>query len=347
MKTKSGGQGGFTLIEVLTALVIFGIASAAVFSSYEAQVKQTSFAFHRSKAQMDLQIAKNLIERDVVMAGFGLAGDFTGHPNDATLLANTRAIAATNGAAGASDTLTMMGTALGIGSRAAQGWTVSANALQPAVTWQDSGRDNLKTRDRYVAMDPFRKRLVVIPASNSWEAEFDTAAVSNLSQGTVLFGLDRNDLGVANIMPHHWVTYSVAVGGGPATCAAGTQNLRRDETQVAGQVNPEPVIHCVLNMQVAFGLDQNDDDLIDLWDNGGVSAAALSVDELHNQLKQVRMYVLVQGSNRDPDYVSFSPIRVGDADLGIGEDVALDTGLDQEKYRWELLAMTVTPRNIR
>jgi prepilin-type N-terminal cleavage/methylation domain-containing protein len=343
---KRQNRHGFTLIEVLASLVIFGIASAAVFSSYNAQVKQTSFAFHRSKSQMDLQIAKNLIERDTVMAGFGLADDFTGHPNATGLLTETRAIGGTNGAAPASDTLTMMGTALGIGSRAAEGWTVSASAAQAPVTWQDSGRDNLKTGDRYIAMDPFKKKIVLLPPANKWEGTFNAGTASGLAQGTVLFGLDLNALAVAGIMPHYWVQYSVQPSTSlPATCEAGTQALRRDETQIDGMWNEEPLINCVLNMQVAFGLDQNDDDLINLWDNGGVAAALLSADQLNNELKQVRIYVLVQGSNRDPDYRSHSPIRVGDADLGIGEDVALTA--EQEKYRWELLAMTVTPRNIR
>jgi hypothetical protein len=116
----------------------------------------------------------------------------------------------------------------------------------------------------------------------------------------------------------------------------------------------EPLLACVRDIQVAFGIDVSSpgDGIIDLWDNGGNISASYGHQEIRQRLKQVRLYILVQNGNRDPDYLYANPenpthperIRVGDSNLGIGRDVSLTA--DQRRHRWRLIAVTVTPRNL-
>jgi len=344
MKRFLTSQAGFTLTEVLTSLVVFGLISAAIYSAYDAQVRQTTRQYSLAKASVDLQIVENLIERDITMAGFGLANDFGDHPNAAGLATNARAIKAENGASMAPDTMTLMGTALGIESRFSQGWTV-VKGVAPVV-WTDDLRDSLQAGTRYVSMDPYLRKL-----SSPWVGE-DLLA-PGLPEGTLLYALYQTnstpvgeDAADSSLMPYYEVKYYW--GGAPLnSCAGGTASLLRSETRTTAVGAGNPLLSCVLNMQVAFGLDTDENEVIDLWDNGGVSAAGLSRDALNKQLKQVRVYLLSQASERDNNYKSPSPIRVGDADLGIGADVTLDPDQEQEKYRWNLLTMVVSPRNMR
>jgi hypothetical protein len=117
----------------------------------------------------------------------------------------------------------------------------------------------------------------------------------------------------------------------------------------------EPLLACVRDLQVVFGIDASspEDGIIDVWDNGGALASSYDYQALKRRLKQVRVYILVQNGNRDADYLYANPedaanpdsIRVGDVNLGIGRDITLTA--EQRRYRWRLIALSITPRNLR
>ncbi len=99
-------------------------------------------------------------------------------------------------------------------------------------------------------------------------------------------------------------------------------------------------------MQVAFGLDADENGTIDLWDNGGTAAAGYDIQSLEKRLKQVRVYLLMQNSKRDQSYTfPQASVRVGEAALGTGDNIALTA--EQRKYKWKLLTYSETPRNLR
>ncbi len=353
MKRWQTSQAGFTLIEVLTSLVVFGLISGAIYTAFFAQVKHTTRQYSLAKSSMDIQIIKNLIERDIAMAGFGLAESFDSHQGAATLT-TIRAIKArnTSDVVALSDEIKLTGTALGLTSSYAQGWTVVKGTAP--VVWTDDTRDSLRHETRYVAMNPYNKQL-----SEPWIGEYNSSAPNTtLPQGTLLYALYSvhsggqvtklaADVASTTLMPAHEVRYDLynSTGSDPF-CVSGTFSLGRSETRTIAENGARtPLLRCVLNLQVAFGLDQDNDDEIDLWDNGGVNAALLSRENLNAQLKQVRVYVLSQASERENNYQSLSPIRVGETDLSTGADITLTTA--QKEYQWNLLTLTVTPRNLR
>ncbi len=63
---------GFSLVELLVALVIFMIVIAASFSTYITFVNSTNRESALATMNSDVMIALNLMERDIRMAGFGL-----------------------------------------------------------------------------------------------------------------------------------------------------------------------------------------------------------------------------------------------------------------------------------
>jgi hypothetical protein len=169
-------------------------------------------------------------------------------------------------------------------------------------------------------------------------------------------------------VPYYTVKYYLG-GTSPSNCAPGTQSLLRAESRTTtAPSGGDPVMSCVRDFEVAFGITDNDVSTgspdpslaanvpINKWDNG-VTASSYSPSELNQRLKQIRVYILVQEGSKDLSYTYVNPdpnasapdtIRVGELSLvggTTGRDVQLTAA--QRNYRWRVLTIVVTPRNIR
>jgi type IV pilus assembly protein PilW len=350
---------GFTLVEILVTLGIFSIIMAGVFSAYITQMGHTTREYKVAESEIELGIAKNLILRDLEMAGYGLADDYDGLGFD------PRAYGATNGNP---DTLTLKGTALGLDSRASQGWTYISDAGDPGASippnfeeWGDA-REDVRTGtngDLVILMEPSTKKLLseTVSGSREWLFRYNgpllnvttfsgDQALSNPSLGTLVYGLSTTGA-TTPTKPYSTVVYHMAAdpSGNPRACAPGTLSFLRVESRTTETpTGGRPVLACVLDFEVIFGLDTNEDGSIDLPDDGGATAASYSASDQRKRLRQVKVFLLVQSGKRDSGYTyPDTSIHVGDADGG--EDV--DLTAEQRKYRWRLVALTTTPRNLR
>lgn len=339
---------GLTLTELLVTLAIFSIVMAGVYGVYTNQIRHSTREYRTAESDMEHQIFKSIMERDISMAGYGMADAY------GAMGINPLQIAATNGAP---DTLTLRGTAIGLNSRAAQGWTYVNTIARPTAladfrSWTDN-RENVETGDRVIYMEPNAKEILGTAIYTLPAAPLATD-ISGSWRGFLVYDLHKDN----TARPYYTVQY--LLGGVPPTnCAQGTQNLLRAESRnndppVASE--REPILNCVLEFQVAFGLDTNEDKNIDSWDDGGVQTAGYtSPRTISARLKQVRAYILVQVANRDPYYTYANPdpayaanpdrIWVGDATLGPGREVTLTA--EQRKYRWRVISLSITPRNLR
>ncbi len=359
---------GVTLIELLVVLTIFSIVMAGLYSAYSAQMKAGVKEIKHAEAEMEFQIGKMILERDIVMAGYGIADDYSA----VTTSFNPRVAVATDDNP---DTLTFVGTALAIESRASQAWsysmitdpTTSAEYYPfslPTVTYQDV-RENLRTDDMVVYMNPTTRKLMALSSGSdsttgkSWLFRFPPSGTDYhrpdpLEMGVVAYGLQTAPTGTAAYADEPYYTVKYSWGGtAPSYCETSTKNLLRSENRQNPPTNPgQPLYNCVLDFQVAFGIDKNEDGLIDCWDNGGITEAeGYLVDVLRKRLKQIKVYILVQQGTRDTNVISPDTIRVGDASLksctgtGVGRTLTLTAA--QKNYRWKVIALSVAPRNIR
>ncbi len=363
-------QQGFSLVEMLVAVAVFGVIMTVAMSAYISQLESNSREYNLAEAEIEYNIAlNNIIKTDVTLAGYGLANDYGvagGLEPDA--------VRAVDNSAG--DELFLTGTALGINSRATKGWSYYIETAAEFAEWTDP-RENMQThtstpeRDVMILMESNSKELLDDGAGN-WLYRFNgsSAAPSDLFNsanlftpipgGTLAYGLQvadiKNDTGISTIndlLPYYVVRYYLG-GTSPAVCASGTQSLLRAESMKVAQTDDadepnggDPLFSCVRNFQVAFGLDANDDGDLDTWDDGGTTLAGYSFEDQRKRVKQVRVYLLVQQGRRDSDYqYPNATVRVGDASLGagVGEDVTLTS--EQRKYRWRLLTLSVVPKNI-
>ncbi|MBI3398064.1 MAG: prepilin-type N-terminal cleavage/methylation domain-containing protein [Deltaproteobacteria bacterium] len=354
-------QGGFSLIEILVSLVIFSVILSLVYIAYTTQLQTTTREYRISEAEMEIQIARNVIERDLNMAGYGLADDYSAATNPA--FTAPRVANASNNDINSSDTLTMMGTALGINSQQTQAWTY-AITNDPSFTtdWGDA-RENVGANDRVVLMEPATKKLLA--QGGAWLFRYDGTNLTFANRltttpggvsiypavGTLLYGLygaaNSGDDALLTLKPFYTVRYYLG-GTPPANCATGTFSLLRAESRTdTSPGSGDAILDCVLDFEVAFGLDTISTDgsgPINLWDNGGQTKAKdYDPQTLKKRLKQIRVYILVQSGNLDTNYTSLASIPVGDSLLGTGRNVAIT----QQNYRWRLVTLSITPRNIR
>lgn len=340
-------ENGMTLVELLVALAIFSIVIAGVYGVYTAQVRHSTREYRVAESEMEHQIFKSVMERDISMAGYGIADEY------GALAFNPIQISATNGTP---DTLTLRGTAIGLSSRSAQGWTYINTIARPTAladfrSWADN-RENVETGDRVIYMEPNAKEILGTVIYTFPAAPLATE-ISGSWRGFLVYDLNKDSTN----NPYYTVQY--LLGGAPPTnCAQGTQNLLRAESRNNDPPVPserEPILNCVLDFQVACGLDTDENGAMDLWDNGCVQAGTYDRRSLKARLKQMRVYILVQVANRDPDYTYSNPdpayaanpdrIWVGDFDLATGREVTLTA--EQRRYRWRVVSSGITPRNLR
>ncbi len=335
---------GVTLVELMIAMAIFSIVLAGVYTVYITTAKHSFKGYKEAESEMELLIVKNFIERDIAMAGYGLANNYD-FDEDGIQNFIPIAIGATDGSVNAPDTLTLMGTAIGRLSRAAQGWTNVVAKTPTFQTWNDA-RENLEQNDRVIYMEPNTQTLLASAAT--WQFNYPDSPAT-IQEGTLVYGINTTN----SKFPYYAVEYSMG-GAAHKICAPGAQELERAESR--NNIPPLSnerisILPCILDLQVAFGLDTDEDGTVETWDNGGAITALPPYDDyatLIRQLKQVRVYILAQSGSRNPDedvYPYGASFRVGDTVLGIGRDITLTD--EQRRYRWRVVFLSITPKNLR
>lgn len=358
------GSSGFSVVEIIVVMAIFLIILGGIFSAYLAQLKTSTTEYKFAETDIDIGIARNILERDISTAGYGLADDYTADPS----IPLPVALKANNGNP---DELTLTGTSLGTSSRTAQAWTYlsgidGVSGLPTFHAWNDSREDirvnsDTAKNDAVILIEPTTKKLLTQGTSWLFKYSGSPANLTTLpcgtnagsgvtygtpTMGTLVYGLQRSD-NPKPAVPYYTVLYKLDSTRRSANCNSGTFALTRAETTSTSIPNGDPVLQCVLDMEVAFGLDTDGNGTIDVWDDGGTEAATYTTNKkLLKNLKQVRVYMLVQSGNYDPLYTyPAASVRVGDSNLAVGRTIPINGNLSH--YRWKMVNLNITPRNVR
>lgn len=132
----------------------------------------------------------------------------------------------------------------------------------------------------------------------------------------------------------------------PARCAPNTGVLYKALVNHAdGSLRELPLLDCVAAMQVRFGMDTNNDGAVDsVVDDPG---AGLTAENIRDQLKDIRVYILAQEGQRDTFYTSPSPITANDPDFGNVITFTIPAGDPRSNYRWKIYTLFIKPYNLR
>jgi hypothetical protein len=235
--------------------------------------------------------------------------------------------------------------------------TDSATFYGPLRQWV--GGDNVQSGDKgivirtsFSGMTLQEHRLLVtsgsdfsvtIPAGLMLDSDFSP---HNPTEVFTYYGLTA---GATVRMPFNRSDYYIERNAKTSSrCAPGTGTLSKASVNfVDGSfLSPLPILDCVADMQVLYDLDATGGGEMVQSD----SIATLSAAEIRSQLRGVRVYILTHEGKRDTSFTyRFSSITVGQA-VGTGRSFDLTTlaaGDDWKHYRWKVVQLSVTPRNLR
>ena len=174
----------------------------------------------------------------------------------------------------------------------------------------------------------------------------------------IIYGVDPNtDLRMPFNRADYYITRSRRSGENltPSRCAPNTGVLVKaivshddgdfDLPPDDGITDELPLLDCAADMQVIFRRDTDGDGTID---NTTDDISALTVQQIRDQVKEVRVYILAHEGQYDRNYTyPNSTITLGEFGLGSNFNLATTIGTNWQNYRWKVYTMVLKPNNLR
>ena len=317
-------QRGMTMVELLVSLAIVMVIIGSATTAYLKLLRTYKTHGRLAESYMANMTGLELLRYDIEMAGFGLPqslGTVASYSEavSASLASNKYNPLTQNDAPStvprafrhlndtglnSSDILTIKSTAAS-SNTASRKWstiTYSSSSSKYIVKMWGSSLTSLDStmdfvnNDQVIVLD--NNYQLMVDSSLNWVFNFATGYFSNASVTTFphptasnnkyvwyVYGLDTNS---AHRMPFNRVDYyldSVA-GDAPSSCASNTYTLYRSTvSQDNGGLSKSPLIDCVRNFQVAFGLGTNLDGTVNSWVN--TLPSTMSASDILAQVRAV------------------------------------------------------------
>ncbi|MCE5333989.1 MAG: PilW family protein [Desulfobacteraceae bacterium] len=404
-------QRGMTIVELMVALVIVLVIVGSATVAYVKFLRGFKTQSRISQSYMSSLCGLEMLRYDVEMAGFGLPSSLTtgttyseaeadstgpydpASLNDATTGVPRALVSLNNTAQGGSDVLTIKSSIAGL-NPVSKKWSMvtlatGAGALPKVKPWGGtslSSTMDFTAGDRFIVLDA---NGALQPASSgAWTCyTFSgdsptagyyadaTAICSGLSTQTVFFVYGLDSSASAHRMPFNRVDYFLerVAGQIPSNCAASSYTLYRSViNQQTGVGSAAPILDCVRDFQVAFGLDTDADGSVDAW---ATSLGAKDAATIKSQVRELRAFILYHEGGGDVGSTAkfrFSGVlNLGDPDIAKSLDSSYAAGTytfepwstaalsgspqlrsftpagDDLQYRWKILALTIKPMNLK
>jgi len=210
-----------------------------------------------------------------------------------------------------------------------------------------------------------KDRMALVTLSNgTWFTRYDQTssyASDDPNETRIIYGLDPEDTSsepYQRRMPFNRADYYIwrestnpATDEVPDRCAPNTGVLRKAViSQKDGlRQNPLPLLDCVADMQVIFGIDNDGDGDFEPGVAGSTDGYTDDISTrdakwIRERVKEVRVYILAQEGQMDRNYsYPYNEITVGE--FGLGRTVSI--GPDWKHYRWKVYTLIVKPNNLR
>lgn len=360
---RLGSKKGFSLVEVLVVMAILAVIILISSDSFVAAIKGVRKETGSSITEMKSIFALNIIRFDVEHAGYGLATSFSSpivyeeasaSPassfNDSPSSIPRPLISGNNIGFNGSDHLVVKSVLCGNNSTCEK-WTYVRFGEAPKA-W-DLENLRLKSPERVIVVKPGEGKkkveLVVSPQGGFFTTFRQSGlgeAFSPKSDGEryIIYGVDPDtDLR----MPFNRADFFISrpTRGIPKRCAPNTGILYKAVVNHAnGGYSYLPILDCVADFQVVFGIDSNGDGVVESYED---DISSFSWQLIRERIKEVRVYILSHDGKFDPDY-SFQSNKVYVGEFGKGREFDL-SGLIGPKYRnfrWRIYSIVVKPRNL-
>jgi len=356
-------EAGFTLVELMITMVVFVLAIAAasqIFTGLLTQFKQQSKI---AETNIEGIIGLEILRQDLEHAGYGLPWSYpialTGYgeaaPYNDTATSPPRAILSGNNiGANGDDYLVIKSVNVARNDPSRKSTRLISTA--PYVrTWTPSD-ENLQTNDRVMVIRGgagARLRELVTNGGTFYTTYGVNGAnltppwqPTDNTDNRIVYGINDNSASVPS-MPFNRADYSISAANVPQRCAAGTGVfVKAAVNHGGGPNNILPLLDCVGDMQVIYRMDTNADGTIDTTTD---DITALTAQQIREQVKEVRVFVLAHEGQRDPNYTyPTNPVTVGEpAILGSSFNFITRGITNWQNYRWKIHTIVVKPENLR
>jgi hypothetical protein len=353
------GERAFSILELTIAMAIVMLVLFAAINFFIVSVKQYKVQTKITETNLEGILGLEILRKDIESMGYGLPwNNLTGFTEvaagPAALLALNdspnapRAVVSIDCAAftvNNSDYLVVKSARLG--SVAAAGkWT---NLTQGNVkrTWTPAS-ENLQNTDYVIVLavgstDANRRSLV---NPGTFYTQFNNTAgyvPTEPYSANIVYGIDNVATGL--VRPFNRADYFIDNTAVPQRCAPGTGVLVKAVVaqDVAGsRSNLLPLLDCVADMKVVFGLDNNANGVVDPGEWVSVIPSGLTAADIRAQLLDVRLSILAQEGQRDDSWTTpTNTIFVGSEGVGRIFDVSA-----LRNYRWKTYSIAVKPMSL-
>jgi prepilin-type N-terminal cleavage/methylation domain-containing protein len=349
---KIRSESGMTLIELMIAIAISGIVIAGVVQILTTSTSSYSLQEEMAAMQQNVRIAKMFLERDIRMAGCGMK-DFYDRGTRVYPVVFTNAVCSPDSTKAnqtfCTDTLVINYLDLDNANCDNVLPQLTLNGKMPVASAEATVNEDLRSgasppTPPYSAWDnefvcagatyggtPFKAFKAIITSPDGLKSDVvyvtQVQANSDKLQNRPYAGFDNK---VLNEYPPgstinffsdttiSQITYSYSNGMLLRTDGVGVQELADN----------------IEDLQFAFGLDTNADDIVDKWVADGISGDNVLDDTEKDQVRLIRINVLGRTSHEHPGQ---SSIR-----SAIEDHVA---GTSSDKFSRTLFQLTIKPRN--
>ncbi|MFI5294083.1 MAG: PilW family protein [Thermodesulfovibrionales bacterium] len=383
-------SGGFTLVELMITMIIFILAITAasqIFVGLLTQFKQQSKI---AETNIEGVIGLELLRADIEQAGFGLPRDMNGVTyveavNDQATWWNTPSPDARTGyndnnnppraivigpqnGMNNSDILVVKATNVATSDAAHKSTYVADDG---SIQTTGSAKEDLLNTDWVIALFPDLTGMPTVLLNGGVQFTFNgtppvTTARLGAAPGTInlVYGISpAGPLRMPFNRADYYIRRPTTAGSMPARCAPGTGVLYKATLNHAdGKHSEMPLLDCVVDMQVVFGLDTNGDKVADFF---GDIPVGYTAQQIRDQVIDVRVYIVAQEGQIDTTYTYKNSVRGPDALCDVDSVVCINytnsntgaqvyykavdvsalpgIGTGWKNYRWKLYTLVAKP----
>ncbi|KAF0219006.1 MAG: hypothetical protein FD174_2395 [Geobacteraceae bacterium] len=362
---------GFTLIELIVVMGIFVTVMAISSYAFQTVLSQAGQQVKSVETEIEGVVGLEILRSDLAHAGLGLPWSLNGAsyleaavaPNfpvtgvNSNLLNDApnnppRAVVSVN--RGNSDGYDLNGADYLVIKTPAVGLS------ETAKKWGDytaAGAEQNNSSPRFVNTDwviAVNHRFNSVTQSDKiYRGKAIFSQVTSLkpqspSDNISLYGVDPdNEPRMPFNRADYYIDRPTETNSIPATCAPNTGILYK--TTVINRVGGSgggfsfnPLLDCVADMQVVYGLDTNGDGGVDLHADAPLATAAA----IRTQLKEVRVYILAQEGGKDRNFTyPNTKVMVGEKIAGVDRGREFDFTnaniTEWRNYRWKIYTLVV------
>ncbi len=308
---------GFSLIELLTALMLLGIVTAMIYSVFAGFNRYASSQRKTVKTELDLVNVYWPMTKEIESAGFGVASSGT------TTCVQSNAISVSG------SEVSIHSTATGDKTLSGAWGYVSGATCSTGITAAESPDNNVLLLG---SLDKKYVRKTTVNAEGNL-----TDCNSTDDSGRIVYWIPS-----ASALECYETRYSLrdytTDDPAPKTCAPGTLKLSRS-AQSTTTTNYQPMLDCVRDLDYRFGC-------ID------ASGALTWMTSLSNpltdcgtaKLRLIKVGLVVQSSEKQTTQVPASITMFEDLSSSFTKTITLTS--DQRYYRWKKREQTISLRNL-